>query len=108
MVLADAPAYQEVASQLRSLNDMAVPPAVSFANWASLRPRIERAELEQYRQAMEISELRKQSAALVLRWHELFILAQGRCWVEWESRLRHAERELRRVEVQRERDEAEV
>jgi hypothetical protein len=108
MVLADAPAYQEMASQLRSVNDMALPPTSSFANWTSLQPRIERAAQRQYEQAMEISELRKRSAAAVLKWHEVFILAQGRCWVEWDARLRYAEREVRRVEVRRGQDEGGV
>lgn len=105
MVLAEAPAYQEMASQLRSLNDLSLPPTLSFTNWASLQPRIDRAAQRQYEQAMEISELRKRSGAVVLKWHEVFVLGQGRCWVEWDERLRYAEREVRRVEVRRGQDE---
>jgi hypothetical protein len=105
MVLAEAPGYQEMASQLRSLNDMTLPPTTSFTNWARLQPQIDRAAQKQYEQAMDMSELRKRSGAAVLKWHEVFVLGQGRCWVEWDERLRCAEREIRRVEVRRGQDE---
>lgn len=58
----------------------------------------------QYEQAMEISELRKKSAILVSRWHEVFILGQGRCSAEWDSKLRNAEREVRREEVRNDQE----
>lgn len=33
------------------------------------------------------------------------MVGQGRCWVEWEGRVRKVERDVRREEVLRERDE---
>lgn len=53
---------------------------------------------------MEISELRKRSGIMVMRWHEVFILGQGRCAAEWDSKLRNAEREVRREEVRNEQE----
>ncbi|QDS69629.1 hypothetical protein FKW77_008942 [Venturia effusa] len=99
MVLAEATSYSTVSSQLRALGDVNLPPTDSFAKIVALQPRIEEVNRRQYEQAMEISELRKRSAILVSRWHEVFILGQGRCTAEWDSRLRHAEREVRREEV---------
>ena len=105
MVLAEAPSYSEVASQLRHLNDVPIPPSESFAKSVTLQPRMKEVERRQYLQAMEISELRKKSAAVVLQWHQLFILGQGRCWAEWDLRLRKAERSVRREEVRASRED---
>ena len=104
MVLSEAPTYSEVASQLRHLDDLSMPPADAFAKLVALQPRMASAQRRQYRQAMEISDLRRRSGALVLRWHEVFILGQGRCWADWDTRLRQAERTTRREEVKRAQD----
>jgi hypothetical protein len=98
MVLAEAPAYSTIASQLRSLSDVTLPPSLGFANLVALQPRIAELGQRQHQQAMEISELRKRSAMAVLRWHEVFILGQGKCWADWDTRLREAERNVRREE----------
>jgi hypothetical protein len=66
---------------------------------AALQPRMQAVAQRQLEQAGEVSHLRRRSAALVLQWHEIFVLAQGRCWVDWETRLRKTEREIRRREV---------
>jgi hypothetical protein len=100
MVLAEAPGFHSTASQLRSLVDTSLAPSKSFTQLAGLLPRMQLAGQRQVEQACCISELRQRSAALVVRWHEVFVLAQGRCWVEWETRLRRAERDIRRREVE--------
>ncbi|OCK85233.1 hypothetical protein K432DRAFT_413431 [Lepidopterella palustris CBS 459.81] len=101
MVLTEAPAFPTTASQLTSLNDLPVPPTESFAALAALHPRIQEAEVRQTRQAMEISALRKRTGALVIRWNEIYILGQGKCWAEWDGRLRTAERAVRREEIRK-------
>jgi hypothetical protein len=98
MVLAEAPAYSTIASQLRSLNDVNLPPSQGFANLVALQPRIAELGQRQYEQAMEISALRRRSGVAVLRWHEVFVLGQGRCWADWDTRLRETERTVRREE----------
>jgi hypothetical protein len=104
MILSEAPAYSEVASQLRHLSDLSMPPTDAFAKLVALQPRMANIQRRQYQQAMEISDLRRRSGALVLRWHEVFILGQGRCWADWDTRLRRAERAVRREEVRRSQD----
>lgn len=104
MVLSEAPAYSEVASQLRHLGDLSIPPADAFAKLIAMHPRMANVRRRQCQQAGEISDLRRRSSALVLQWHEVFILGQGRCWVDWDTRLRKAERTLRREEVRRAQD----
>jgi len=104
MVVAEAPNYSTVSSQLRSLEDVSLPPTESFSRIVALQPRIAELGHGQYEQAMEISGLRKRSGMLVMRWHEVFILGQGRCWAEWDSKLRDMEREVRREEVRHEQD----
>lgn len=95
----EAPAFQSTTSQLNSLSDLPVPPTDGFASLIALQPRISQVEQRQIQQAMEISELRKRSGALILRWHEIFVLGQGRCWAEWDTRMTRAERSVRREEV---------
>lgn len=104
MVLAEAPSYSTVSSQLRALGDVNLPPTESFAKIVALQPRMEELSQKQYEQAMDLSDLRKRSAVMVMRWHEVFILGQGRCTAEWDSKLRNAEREVRREEVRNEQD----
>ncbi|RDI78641.1 hypothetical protein Vi05172_g11370 [Venturia inaequalis] len=104
MVLAEATSFSTVSSQLRALGDVSLPPTDSFAKVVALQPRMEELSRIQYEQAMEISELRRRSAILVSRWHEVFILGQGRCTAEWDSKLRNAEREVRREEIRNAQD----
>ncbi|KAL1630387.1 hypothetical protein SLS56_004914 [Neofusicoccum ribis] len=103
-VLTEAPAYPATASQLTSLHDLPLPPTESFTSLVALSPRIAQLEQNQLVQAREISDLRKRSGKAVLRWHEVMVLGQGRCWAEWDSRVRKAEREVRREEVKIERE----
>ena len=104
MILSEAPAYSEVASQLRHLSDLAIPPTDAFTKLVALQPRMANAQRRQYQQAMEISDLRRRSSALILSWHQVFILGQGRCWADWDTRLRNAERTVRREEIRRAQD----
>lgn len=103
-ILTEAPAYPATASQLTSLHDLPLPPTESFTSLVALSPRIAQLGQTQLAQAYEISELRKRSGTAVLRWHEIMVLGQGRCWAEWDSRVREAEREVRREEVKIERE----
>jgi hypothetical protein len=105
MVISEAPQFPATASQLTSLVDLPVPSSEAFANMIALQPRMAEAAERQVRQQLEISELRKRTALLIMRWHEILILSQGRCWVEWDDRLRKSERAIRREEVRREREE---
>lgn len=108
MVLAEAPSFPTTASQLTALSDLAVPPTSSFTSLIELLPRMVALRERQQRQAREISELRKRSALAVMRWHEVFVLGQGRCWAEWDSKLTEVEKVVRREEVRRARDEQEL
>ncbi|KAF2430825.1 hypothetical protein EJ08DRAFT_611820, partial [Tothia fuscella] len=98
LILAEASSFSTTSSQLRSLNDTPLPSSHSFATLVSLRPRIHQVRKVQYEQAMEISELRRRSGVAVLRWHEVFVLGAGRCWVDFEGRVRDGEGRVRRVE----------
>ncbi|KAK8176515.1 hypothetical protein BC567DRAFT_227291 [Phyllosticta citribraziliensis] len=103
-VLTEAPAFPATASQLTSLQDLPLPPTGSFTSLVGLSPRITELEQRQLSQAREISELRQRSGRAVLRWHEVMVLGQGRCWAEWDQRVRQAERDVRRKEVKMEQE----
>ena len=103
IVLAHASAFPEAASRLTSLKDLPVPPAAKSALLVDLGPRIEQARIVQEKQMREVNELRARSAKLVERWVGLQV-GIGECWADWEGRMTEAERELRRVEITRERD----
>ncbi|OMP83989.1 hypothetical protein BK809_0001373 [Diplodia seriata] len=103
-ILTEAPAYPATASQLTSLHDLPLPPTESFTSLVGSSPRIAQLEQTQLAQAHDISDLRKRSGKAVLRWHEVMVLGQGRCWAEWDSRVRESEREVRREEVKIERE----
>ncbi|KAF2758336.1 nuclear distribution protein RO10 [Pseudovirgaria hyperparasitica] len=101
LVELEAPKFHATASQLTSLSDVPLPPLKSFASLVSLEPRIAQIEQRQLEQAREISELQKRSGILVYRWNETLVLSQGRCWVEYDKRLRQAERSVRRKEIRK-------
>ena len=65
-------------------------------------PRFAAITARQEQQGREIAELRKRSAVLVGRWYEGQVVGVGRCWADWEGRVREVERGVRRVEVGRE------
>ena len=46
----------------------------------------------------------KRSGILLLRWYDGSVLGVGRCWVNWEARLREGEKVVRRAEVRREKE----
>ena len=49
--------------------------------------------------------LAKRSGILLLRWYDGSVIGAGRCWVDWEARLREAEKVVRRAEVRREKED---
>jgi hypothetical protein len=113
LLLPALPTIHSTASQLRALSDAVPSPppgggsgsgdeeARALARWAALGPRIERAARRQREIGEEGAELRRRSARAVVRWHEGWVLGAGRCWVEWEGRVRAVEREVGRIEARR-------
>jgi len=103
VVLSSAPALHATTSQLRALVEAnpIIPPATSSVLWVQLKPRLEAIGDRQARIGKEVAELRRRSARTVVRWHEVEVLAAGRCWVEWEARVRRVERESARLEHSR-------
>ncbi len=87
---------------------MQIPSTEAMGRLAALQPRMEELRRCQVQQAAEISVLRQRSAILLLRWYEISVLGQGKCWAESDSRLRQAERSVRQHEVRRIREENEV
>lgn len=105
IVLAHTPSYHTAAAQLTSLNDLPLPDSTSLAKLVSLEPRIHSARERQDRQAEVISDLRQRSVAVISQWYELGLVGMGDCWGEWEARLMHGERTVRRAEAQKRREE---
>lgn len=105
MVLTEAPSFPATASQLTQLNDLPLPPTQAFTTLIANLPRMAAADRRQREQAVQIAELRKRSGVLLLQWHELFMLGQGRCWAEWDTRLTEAEKKVRREEFRRTQDD---
>ena len=105
MILAHAPSYHSTASRLTSLHDLPLPDATMSVNLISMAPRLERAKAVSESHEEQIAELRARSARAVGRWHQLGIVSMGECWSEWESRLMHAERVIRRAQARKKRDE---
>ncbi len=56
-------------------------------------------------QLREVSNLRARSARLVERWIDVGVVGQGEVWADWEERVRVVERSVRRMEVQRQKEE---
>ncbi|KIW04712.1 uncharacterized protein PV09_04445 [Verruconis gallopava] len=104
LVLSEAPSYLATASQLRSLQDIPLPPTESFTQLVSQAPRFAGIMAVQDQQARDIAELRIRSALLVARWYEVQILGLGRCWADWEERMRGIERGVGRAESRSEAD----
>ncbi|KAF2104471.1 nuclear distribution protein RO10 [Rhizodiscina lignyota] len=104
VVITEAPSFPSAVSQLTQLNDLPIPPTKDFTNMIASLPRMAAIHERQSEQEKEISELRKRSALLLLKWHELFVLGQGRCWAEWDGRLKKAEIKVRREEVRKEKE----
>lgn len=107
-MLAYATAFPETASRLASLNDLPVPDAQASARLIELLPRMERIAQVQDEQAAEVAKLRMRSARALQRWYEVGLVGGGECWAEWEGRLEEVEREVRRVEVVRDRRGKEI
>ena len=51
-----------------------------------------------------MAELTFQTASLLQRWYELWVIGGGEYWAEWEERLMGAERAVRREEGRRKRE----
>jgi hypothetical protein len=97
-LLSAAPTLHATASQLRSLADTSFPPTSTFTTLVSLAPRIHALAERQRGQAREVADLRTRTARAAVRWQEVFVVGQGRCWVEWEERVRGLERGIKRGE----------
>ncbi|KAI4905974.1 hypothetical protein J4E90_011011 [Alternaria incomplexa] len=101
LVTERATSFATTASQLQALEDQQIPTADGFAKLAVLRPRIAEAEERQLQQALKISELRKRNGLLNQRYQQVMLLGAGRCWVDYDERLRKALRALVREEYRR-------
>ncbi|KAI4932370.1 uncharacterized protein J4E92_004272 [Alternaria infectoria] len=101
LVTERATSFATSASQLQALEDQQIPTTDGFAKLAVLRPRIAEAEERQLQQALKISELRKRNGLLNQRYQQVMLLGAGRCWVDYDERLRKALRTLVREEYRR-------
>ncbi|KAF2807261.1 uncharacterized protein BDZ99DRAFT_392884 [Mytilinidion resinicola] len=108
-VMESAPGYPALASQLKALKDMMpLPKTETLAHLVELQPRIQAMSDRQVQQALEISELRKRTECAIISWSEIHILGVGRCFVEFDKRLREVERTVRRKEFKLEQEESET
>lgn len=105
LVLSHAPSYQATAARLTSLQDLPVPDPSSSAALIHLLPRLQRAAHRQEDQQQTIAQLRHQSLALLARWYDSAIIGMDDCWTEWEARLMHQEKTVRRAEADKRQDE---
>ncbi|KAI5194412.1 hypothetical protein E4T39_08686 [Aureobasidium subglaciale] len=105
LVLSHAPSYQATAARLTSLQDLPVPDPSASAALIHLHPRLQRAVNRQEDQQNTIAQLRHQSLALLARWYDLGIIGMDDCWTEWEARLMHQEKLVRRAEADRRQDD---
>ncbi|KAI4644561.1 hypothetical protein J4E93_006466 [Alternaria ventricosa] len=101
LVTERATSFATTASQLQALEDQQIPTTDGFAKLAVLRPRIAEAEERQLQQALKISELRKRNGLLNQRYQQVMLLGAGRCWVDYDERLRKGLRALVREEYRR-------
>ncbi|KAI4931118.1 hypothetical protein J4E85_003707 [Alternaria conjuncta] len=101
LVTERATSFATTASQLQALEDQQIPTTDGFTKLAVLRPRIAEAEERQLQQALKISELRKRNGLLNQRYQQVMLLGAGRCWVDYDERLRKALRALVREEYRR-------
>ncbi|KAI5196206.1 hypothetical protein AUEXF2481DRAFT_6336 [Aureobasidium subglaciale EXF-2481] len=99
LVLSHAPSYQATAARLTSLQDLPVPDPSASAALIHVYPRLQRAANRQEDQQNTIAQLRRQSLALLARWYDLGIITMDDCWTEWEARLMHQEKLVRRAEA---------
>lgn len=91
--------YHSSSSQLASIQDIPIPPVQLSNSLIKLHPRLEAVLLLQAAQSTEIGNLRSRSAALMARWQQLAVVGGGKCWVEWDRRIRTLERDMRRLET---------
>jgi hypothetical protein len=98
LVVERATSYATTASQLQALEDQQIPSTDGFAKLAMLRPRIAQAEDRQLQQALKISELRRRNGLMNQRYKQVMFLGVGRCWVDYDERLKKALRALAREE----------
>jgi hypothetical protein len=104
-----APAYPALASQLKALKDMMpLPQTETIAHLVQLEPRIQAVYDRQIQQALEISELRKRTECAIISWSEIHIMGVGRCFVEFDKRLKDVERTVRRREFRLEQEKNET
>lgn len=107
IITASATEYHQTASRLTALKDLPLPPIDSSSALVALLPRLEKVELEQEEQELEIADLRERSARVVQLWYEAGVLGEGECWGEWEARVSEVEKVVRRRELMKRREEEE-
>lgn len=105
LVVERATGFATTASQLKALEDQQVPTTDGFVKLAMLRPRMAEAENRHLQQALKISELRKRSGLVVLRYKQIHLVGAARCWVSWHKRCQKAYRTLAREEFKRRPEE---
>ncbi|EUC48359.1 hypothetical protein COCMIDRAFT_23901 [Bipolaris oryzae ATCC 44560] len=101
LVVERATSFATTASQLKALEDQHIPTTDGFTKLAALRPRIAEAEERQLQQALKMSELRRRNGLINQRYRQVMVLGAGRCWVDYNERLRQALRALVREEYRR-------
>ena len=104
LVLSISQTYTHTASQLTLLQDLHVPPTAPIADLAAILPRLARVQQVQSQQEAEVVALAKRTGVLLLRWFDGSVIGGGRCWVDWEGRLREVDKLVRRREVRREKE----
>jgi len=91
-VLAAAPEFAAVASQLSAIGDTPVPAPAESARLVALLPRLQRAEEAQRRQEARIAELRRRSVDALEGWYRLGVMGVNDCFAEWDERTARVER----------------
>ncbi|KAK0725896.1 hypothetical protein B0H67DRAFT_480785 [Lasiosphaeris hirsuta] len=106
-VLSYAPAFSSTASALTAIAiDTPVPDPKLSADLAALVPRMKGVEATQLAQEADIAELRARSERIMRAWYEGRVLRYGQSVAEAEGRVERVERGIKRLEREREVDEA--
>ncbi|KAF1816109.1 hypothetical protein P152DRAFT_478690 [Eremomyces bilateralis CBS 781.70] len=105
-LLSHAPLIHTTRSSLHSLHSLL--PLLSstspLTHLLAASPQLSATQTTLIDQAAQVAELRRESAEVVWRWQEAFVIAQGGCWAEWEERVGGVEGWVRRGEREREEE----
>ncbi|MCJ1311581.1 hypothetical protein MMC25_005254 [Agyrium rufum] len=108
IINSSATLFSTTASRLEAIQDLPLSSAETSVALAALQPRLQKLQQIQQKHAEDISELTYQTASLLQRWYELWIVGGGDCWSEWEERLTTVEKIVRREEGRRSREAATI